>query len=60
MSERPISLSKARKERERREARTRADANAVKFGRSKAEKVLAATRAEKARRLLDQHKRDED
>jgi phage protein D len=56
----PVNLNRARKEKARAEAKARADANAAKFGRTKAERVLAATRADKARRLLDQHRRDED
>jgi hypothetical protein len=60
MSETPINLARARKERARAEARAQADANAAKFGRTKAERLMDATRAEKARRLLDQHRRDEE
>ena len=56
MSDAPVNLNRARKDRERAEAKRRADANALKFGRSKAERVLAATRAEKARRMLDAHR----
>lgn len=51
---RVISLARARKERMRAEQKALADANSVKFGRSKTERVLAATRADKARRALDQ------
>ena len=39
-------------------ARAEADKNAVKFGRTKAEKDLEKARAEKARATLDAHKRD--
>jgi hypothetical protein len=56
----PVNLNRFRKEKAREEAKARADANAAKFGRTKAERVLAATRADKARRLLDQHRRDEE
>ncbi len=51
----PINLNRARKARARAEARWRADANAVKFGRSKAERLLAAAQNEKAHRMLDLH-----
>lgn len=44
----PLSLSKARKARAREAARAEADANAARFGRTKAEK--AADRAEAAQR----------
>lgn len=60
MSEGPVNLNRFRKEKAREAARAEADANAAKFGRTKAERVLAATKAEKARRLLDQHRREED
>ena len=36
-----------------------ADANAAKFGQTKAERDLAQARAEKAARDLDAHQRDE-
>lgn len=60
MSDGPVNLNRFRKEKARDEARRQADANAAKFGRSKAERVLAAARTEKARRVLDQHRRAED
>ena len=55
----PINLNRARKERARAEKRQRADENAAKFGRSKAEKRAEAERAAKAARDLDGHKREE-
>jgi hypothetical protein len=55
----PINLNKARKARAKTENKARADANAVKFGRTKAEKTLDGARADKAARDLDQHRRDE-
>ncbi len=54
-----VSLNKARKARKRREAKAEADANAVKFGRTGAEKALDRAKADKAARDLDQHRRDE-
>lgn len=53
-----VNLNKAKKARERAERRTKADENAVKFGRSRAEKETERARAAKARALLDAHKRD--
>ncbi|HBZ43347.1 MAG TPA: DUF4169 domain-containing protein [Maritimibacter sp.] len=53
------NLNQARKARARAEKRTKADANAAKFGRTKAEKRLEDTRAARAARDLDGHKRDD-
>ena len=54
----PVNLNKVRKERARAEKRVRADENAVKFGRSKAEKQREKAKADKASRFIDAHKRD--
>jgi hypothetical protein len=59
VSEGPVNLNRFRKEKAREAASTQADANAAKFGRSKAERVLQATRAEKARKMLDAHRRED-
>ncbi|NAZ36081.1 DUF4169 family protein [Rubellimicrobium sp. CFH 75288] len=56
MTDAPINLNRARKARDRAEAKARADANALKFGRTKAERLLEAARAERARRALDAHR----
>jgi len=56
----PINLNKQRKARTRAEAKAQADANAVRFGRTKAQQVLEATRADKARTTLDQHKFEDE
>lgn len=53
-----VSLSKVRKAMSRAEKRACADANAAKFGRTKAEKDADKARADKARRSLDGHKRE--
>ena len=58
MSDRPINLNRARKDRARADKRAKADANAVKFGRTKAEKNAEARDAERAGTHLDAHKRD--
>ena len=52
------NLNKARKARARAERRKTADANAVKFGRTKAEKVQDKAEGEAARRHVDSHKRE--
>lgn len=52
-----VNLTRARKEKARRAARARGDANAAKFGRTKAERTLEAARAAQARALLDGHRR---
>ena len=54
-----VNLNKARKARARADKKARADANAVKFGRTKAEKSLDKAKSDKARSDLDAHKRDE-
>jgi hypothetical protein len=53
-----VNLNKARKARERAEAKGQADANAARYGRTKAQRLLEEAQAEKARRALDQSKRD--
>lgn len=55
----PINLNNIRKDRTRAEAKAQADVNAVKFGRTKAQRLLEATQAEQARKRLDQTKFDE-
>ncbi len=55
----PINLNKVRKARDRAADKAEADANAVKHGRSKAERMLDAARADKARTALDQAKFEE-
>ena len=46
------NLNKARKARDRAAEKAQADANALKHGRSKAERLLEAAREDKARRAL--------
>jgi hypothetical protein len=53
-----LSLSKARKLRERSRKRAQADENAAKFGRTKSLKASERARADKARRDLDGHERE--
>lgn len=54
-----LSLSKARKAKARIEKEATAEANRLKFGRTKAEKLKDAAEKAKADRLIDGHKRDE-
>ena len=53
-----VNLRLARKAKNRDVVRKQGDANAVKFGRTKADKDLAAAQAEKAARDLDGAKRE--
>lgn len=53
-----VNLRAARKAKDRSAARTTADANAAKFGLTKAEKCLQTAKADKARRDLDGAKRE--
>lgn len=53
-----VNLRSARKTKERTIARKQGDENAVKFGRTKADKNLTAAQAEKAKRDLDGAKRE--
>ena len=54
----PVNLNKYRKAKARAEARTRADENAVKFGRTGAQKKQDRAETDKARRDLDGHERE--
>lgn len=60
MADRPVNLNRARKARARDEAKRQADANAVKFGRKKAERARDAAETAKADRDLDGHRKDPD
>lgn len=55
-----INLNRARKALDRAKEKAQADANAVKHGRTKAQRLLEAARAEKARRALDQSKFEDE
>ena len=54
----PINLNKARKARSKADQEALAAANRVKHGRTKAEKLADKAQAERARRLLDQSRRE--
>lgn len=53
-----INLRSAKKAAIRAKARAQGDENAAKFGQSRAQKTAEKLRAEKAKALLDAHKRD--
>jgi len=54
----PVNLNRVRKDKARAAKKARADENAVKFGRTKAQKAVEEADAAKARAALDDHKRD--
>jgi hypothetical protein len=53
-----VNLRTAKKQAARKAARSTADANAAKHGRTKAERMLEEARAEKSARALDGHQRE--
>lgn len=53
------NLNRFRKQKARDARRAAGGENAVKFGRSKSQKTFEETEAEKARRALDQHRKDD-
>ena len=54
----PVNLNKFRKTKARADNTTRAEANAVKFGRTKAEKQAHVSQDKAEAQRLDQHKRE--
>lgn len=56
----PINLNQVRKAKKQAEAKAKANENAVRFGRTKAERVLEALAAKHAQDQLDQHKREDE
>ncbi len=55
----PVNLNRYRKEKARAEKKARADQNAVKFGRTKAEKAESKFEQDKLRRDLDNREIEE-
>jgi phage protein D len=55
-----INLNRARKSLDRAKEKAQADANAAKHGRTKAQRLLEAAQADKARRALDQSKFEDE
>lgn len=56
----PVNLNQARKAKTRAEVKAKADENAVRFGRTKAQKVLEAAQNNQARDRLTQLKFDDE
>jgi hypothetical protein len=56
----PINLNKRRKLRNLTEEKARADANAVKFGRTKAQRLLDAAQSHQVAQHLNAHKFDDE
>lgn len=54
-----INLRAARKAKEKAAARAQADANSIKYGRRKTDKLREEAEAEKAKRDLDGHARED-
>ena len=59
MADQPVNLNRVRKARARKQAKREADANAVRFGRSKAEKAQARAEADRIARAIEGLKREE-
>ncbi len=55
-----VNLNKFRKEKTRAEDKAQADANAVKFGRTKAQRLLEASRQDLMRKTLDNAKFEDE
>ncbi|MEM6658495.1 MAG: DUF4169 family protein [Pseudomonadota bacterium] len=55
----PVNLNRYRKAKARADKKARADQNAVKFGRTKAEKNISKSQQIKQERDLDNHELDE-
>ncbi|WP_438956166.1 DUF4169 family protein [Cognatiyoonia sp.] len=56
----PINLNKVRKAKARAEEKARAVQNSIKFGRTKAERMLDAARNEQASKRLSELKFEDD
>ncbi len=56
----PVNLNQARKVKSRAETKAKADESAVRFGRTKAQKVLEAAQADQASARLSQLKFEDD
>jgi len=55
-----VNLRRVKKRREAAMKRAQADANAARFGRTRAERELEAARQEQARAVLEGHRREPD
>lgn len=59
MTARIVNLRTARKQRTRADKKARGEENAARFGRTQAQRELERAEAEKARRHLDRHRKDD-
>lgn len=55
-----VNLNRARKARDKAQAKRSAEVNRTTFGRSRAERQAADREREKAKAALDGHRRDDD
>ena len=53
-----VNLKRFKKRAERHQSEQRAEANRTRFGRTKSERILDEGRADRASKLLDQHRID--
>ena len=53
-----VNLKRFKKRAERHQSEQQAEANRTRFGRTKSERILDERRAERANKLLDQHRID--
>jgi len=60
MSDAPVNLNRVRKQKARAAKTARADENAARFGRTKAQKAEEEAAAVRARAHLDAHRREEE
>ncbi len=60
MSDAPVNLNRVRKERVRAAQKARADENAARFGRTRAQKAEEEAARARARAQLDAHRREEE
>jgi hypothetical protein len=60
MSDSPVNLNRVRKQKARAEKQARADENAARFGRTKAQKAEEDAARARARAHLDAHRREEE
>ena len=60
MSDSPVNLNRMRKQKARAAKKARADENAARFGRSRAQKAEQEAAAARARTHLDVHRREEE
>jgi len=60
VTDKPVNLNRFRKEKARADKKARADENAVRFGRNKAQKAADKAESDRKIRHLDAHRRDDE